>query len=155
VSGAVVVDTNLLLLLVVGLTDVDYISKHKRLTDYSRRDFILLSETIDLYGKLILTPNTLTETSNWIDHIRDPARSEIRRVFNVLIASETEIYIPSSIAAARQEHISLGLADNALLEAAKDAVLISSDEDLYIAAAISEYNCLSFEFLREADQQDI
>jgi hypothetical protein len=156
VSNGVAVDTHLLLLLVVGLTNADYISKHKRLSDdYTRRDFILLTETIDRVGKIILTPNTLTETSNWIDYIRDPARSEIRRVFNIFIASQVEIYVPSAEATAREEYVKLGLTDNVLLEVAKNALLLSSDGALCIAAAISNCSYLNFDFLRQESQRDI
>ena len=154
-SDGVTVDTNLLLLLIVGLTDAEYISKHKRLGDYSVQDFILLTETLDRSGKIILTPNTVTETSNWIDHIRDPARSEIRRVFNIFIANQIEVYVPSAKAAARNEHIELGIADNVLLEVAKSALLISSDQDLCIAAAVSDYSYLSFDFLRQQAKNEL
>ncbi|WP_223967920.1 hypothetical protein [Bradyrhizobium sp. RD5-C2] len=154
-SKAVTVDTNLLLLLIVGLTNADYISKHKRLVDYSRQDFLLLTETLDRSGKIILTPNTITETSNWIDHIRDPARSEIRQVFNVFIANQSEVYVPSANAISRKEHVELGVADNVLLEIAKRALLISSDRDLCIAAAISDYSYLSFDFLRQESQKEL
>jgi hypothetical protein len=45
-SDVVVVDTNLLLLLVVGSASRNYVDKHKRLGDYSLDDFDLLVELI-------------------------------------------------------------------------------------------------------------
>ena len=62
-AKVIVLDANLLLLLVVGLTSRAYISKHKRLQGYEELDFDLL---ICLIGSanVIVTPNTLTETSN-------------------------------------------------------------------------------------------
>lgn len=149
-----IVDTNLLLLLVVGLTDVDYIAKHKRLTKYTKDDFILLTDTIGS-SPIIFTPNTVTETSNFIDFVSDPIRSEIRNVFNALIKTSAEEYVPSTIAIQQIAHIELGVADNVLLEAAKNAILISSDQDLFIAAAVLNHLCVSFKILQENSRLEI
>jgi GntR family transcriptional regulator / MocR family aminotransferase len=80
--GSLILDTNLLLLLVVGLTDPRYVSAHKRLK-FQRQDFQRLQEWIDAATAVILTPNILTETSNLARQwgtappailVRDPSR---------------------------------------------------------------------------------
>jgi hypothetical protein len=141
----------LLTLLVVGLTNRKYISVHKRLTEFTEDDFDLLIETLDKVGTLVATPNTLTEASNWLRYIREPARSEIQDTFRKFINGYREIAIDSRSACARTEFIRLGLADCAVLEVARDdVVILSTDLDLYLAALASNYACINFNHLRDA-----
>jgi hypothetical protein len=76
----VVLDANLLILLAGGTASKNYLGKQRRLYEYSNEDFELLIELIRPYTHIIVTPNTLTEASNIIDHIREPARSHIATV---------------------------------------------------------------------------
>jgi hypothetical protein len=107
---AVAIDSNLLLLLVVGIASRDYIEKHKRLKAYSLADFDLLVRQLSDASKVVLTPNTLTETSNLIEHIGEPARSHIYRTLKHLmdVDDSNEQYIPSKKALARPEATDLG-----------------------------------------------
>ena len=61
-----ILDTNLLLLFVVGTTNLSYIEKHKRLKSFSVEDFELLLRAISGADAILLYPNTLTETSNLV-----------------------------------------------------------------------------------------
>jgi hypothetical protein len=116
--STVILDTNLLILLVVGATSPKYIAKHKRLKAYSKDDYALLLGIMTSASKVIVTPNILTETSNLLAHINEPARSEIFRCFRSLIQSQAteEHYFESNVISARAEFIRLGLADVSLLE---------------------------------------
>lgn len=58
------VDTNLTLLLVVGLTDREYIARHKRLAAYRVADFEALGATLRASSEMVFCPNVWTETSN-------------------------------------------------------------------------------------------
>ena len=78
-ANAVILDSNLLVLLVVGTTSRSYIGKHKRLRAYTDRDFVLLLEVLSAAQRIIVTPNTVTETSNLAGQIAEPARSRISR----------------------------------------------------------------------------
>ena len=59
-------DTNLLVLLVVGSESRELISKHRRLRDYYAEDYDILCEFLENAKTLYVTPNTLTETSNLV-----------------------------------------------------------------------------------------
>jgi hypothetical protein len=63
-SRDVSIDSNLLLLLIVGSTSRAYITKHQRLKAYTAEDFDKLASVIGCYDKIVLLPHTLTETSN-------------------------------------------------------------------------------------------
>lgn len=57
----IVLDTNLLVLLIVGIASPTYIAIHKQLRAYSLQDFDLLTRLLETASRIIVTPNTLTE----------------------------------------------------------------------------------------------
>ena len=61
----------------MGSASRNYISKHKRLRAYAETDFDLLVAQLSVASAVLLTPNTLTETSNLVDHIGEPAHAVI------------------------------------------------------------------------------
>jgi len=113
------IDTNLLLLLVVGATDPAFVSRHKNLKlgdkQLSKTHYNQLLEVIQTSDKLVSTPNILTETSNLLRQCKNPMRDNITRVFSNLINKFEEIYIPSCEAASRTEFIRFGLTDASIL----------------------------------------
>ncbi|MGH7088963.1 MAG: hypothetical protein ACREFQ_08685 [Stellaceae bacterium] len=143
-------DSNLLVLLLVGLTSRRYIPVHKRLAAYAVEDFELLQSIIAGYEKLLLTPNSLTETWNIASQIAPPAREEIAATFVQLVRLTEEQYVPSRQCILRTEFRRLGLADSVLLDiAAGSHVLLTADLDLYLAAARQGYEAYNFNHLRE------
>src|ERR1700748_375819 len=94
-------DANLLVLFTVGAASKDYIEKHKRLRAYTVRDYDLLCKAfIRIARQVIVTPNTVTEASNLIRQIADPARTHIARVFRDILNGVFEISVASQAAAA-------------------------------------------------------
>lgn len=148
----VALDSNLLLLFVVGSASRNYIAKHKRLKSFDRSDFDLLVELLSAASTILLTPNTLTETSNLIGHVSDPALSHIYTVLGTLLQLPEfeERYISSERAASIPELPRLGLTDCALLDLCKDGVpLITADLALFLAAAGRGAKALNFNHLRD------
>lgn len=145
-----ILDANLLLLLVVGSASREYISKHKRLKAYSETDFDILVELISSAPNIFVTPNTLTETSNLIGYIAEPARTKIFKVFCDYVQSADEHYCESRQAITRKEFIRLGLTDSVLLHETTDSfMLLTADLDLYLAAAREGYPVQNFNHLRD------
>jgi hypothetical protein len=137
------------LLFVVGTASPDYIPKHRRLREYTQNEFALLNSLVEAARRVFVTPNTLTETSNLIGYIDDPARSHIYEVFRTLIEATEEHYYESSGAAARTEFIRLGLTDSVLLNAAGSShTLLTADFDLYLAATAQGGTVVNFNHLR-------
>ncbi len=143
--NAVILDSQLLLLLIVGTADRAYIQKHRRLQDYSEADFSFLVDLISSAPEIVVTPNTLTETSNLARYIAEPARSHIGELFRVVAKTARERYRESGRAADRDEFLQLGLADAVLLDLLDESqVLLTADEDLYFAAISQGLNALYF-----------
>jgi hypothetical protein len=149
VTASLVLDSHLLLLFVVGTTSRDYISKHKRLREYTQDDFTLLSELVSSAQGVFVTPNTLTEASNLVGYIGEPARGHIYEVLGALIQSTEERYQESRRAAGRSEFLRLGLTDAVLLEATGTShTLLTADLDLYLAATARGGPAVNFNHLR-------
>jgi hypothetical protein len=148
---AVAIDANLLVLFIVGTTSAEYITKHKRCAVFEQGDFELLVAVLLEAAETIVTPNTLTEASNLLRQIGEPARTEVCLVFQAYIRNATERYVESHQATNRTEFIRLGLADAALLEIQKDdVVILTTDLDLYLSACRDGRSALNFFHLKQA-----
>jgi hypothetical protein len=146
----VIVDTNLLVLLVVGRASRAYISKHKRLTAFVQEDYDALVRILGNASELLVTPHALAEASNLAAYIGEPARSEVLGVLQNLIRSATEVPVASKSAAERQEFIRLGLTDAAMLEVtSQEIVLLSTDLALCIAAESTGKLAMNFNHVRD------
>jgi hypothetical protein len=153
---AIVLDTNLLLLLIVGSQDLNFLRMHDRFRKYDAQgDYNLLVNFLTLSSSLILTPNTLTETSNLLRQIKSPAKDILSNRLKLFIERYQEIYIPSEECAERSEFLSLGLTDSALLQltmnnsSGNSILLLTMDLELYIAATMLNLNVINFNQLRK------
>lgn len=147
----VVVDTNLLVLFVVGKASRSFITKHKRLTEFVTEDYDALVRILENASDLLVTPHVLAETSNLVGYIAEPARTEVMRVLQTLILTATEVTVASKTAAEKKEFIRLGLTDAVLLEATdQEVVLLSSDLALCIAAETTGKLAMNFNHVRDS-----
>jgi hypothetical protein len=74
----IILDANLAILFVTGVTNRGYIEKHKRLRDvYDETDFDIIASIISESDGVLFTPNVLSETSNLLRYIADPIKTEI------------------------------------------------------------------------------
>ena len=130
------IDTNLLVLLVVGNESRALIGRHRRLRDYTAEDYDLLVDIAARVERLYVTPNVLTEASNLLAYHREPERSRLYEQLRWLIEGSEEIVVRSADASSNSDYTRLGLTDAVLLEVATaDTPLITTDTILYIAAA--------------------
>jgi len=149
--SAVILDSNLLVLFIVGKTSPGLIEKHRRLQAYSVSDFDLLIEFIAPMSELIVTPNTLTEASNLLKHIAEPARARIAATFRDFIRVADEHYVKSAQAVDQSEFLRLWLTDAVILtELNSHQVLLTAHLDLYLAALRRGETAVNFNHLRQA-----
>lgn len=129
----VVVDTNVLLLLIVGSYDSRCISEHRRLgSTYNPSDYDKLIRFLGHFDRLVCVPGALTEISNLISDNNDPVSVGIKQRFMIFVREALEIYTPSAQLVDRAEFFWLGLSDTAQLHAAKEQnfVLLTADGPL-------------------------
>jgi predicted nucleic acid-binding protein len=149
-SLSLILDTPLLVLFVVGAASREYISRHKKLTEFTSEDYDALIGLISNVQSVLVTPNTLTETSNLAAYIAEPARGEVFRILRAVIANSDEIYIPSRTAVQRREFVRLGLTDAALIEvASQEAAILTTDLNLYLAAQAAGTPAINFNHMRD------
>ncbi len=143
-------DTNLLVLFTVGLADPDYIARHKRLRQYDQIDHEIVSDMVAQSGGLLLTPNVVTETSNLVCQVHEPIRTEAMAELAALVEASEERYVPSRSAMA-EHHRALGVTDMVLLTLARTgARLITTDFDLYQAAATAGLDVTNYTHIQAA-----
>jgi hypothetical protein len=146
----IVVDTNLLVLLIVGPTDRALIKKHKRTLQFEVVDFDQLCSQLANFDGVLVSPNVLTEVSNLISQIGNPACNALRKKFAELISTFVEIYVPSDDVAQHRSFARLGLTDCGLLNLCADSVpMLTTDLDLYLAAIERNPNAVNFHHLRQ------
>lgn len=149
-SRLLLLDANLAVLLAVGTARRSYVAKHKRLQEYDETDFELLRGFIAKFNRVLFTPNVLTETSNLIRQIKEPARSEAALILAALIDDADERVVASRLAARHRACTRLGLTDAVLLEVAREgAVLLTADLPLYLAAVQARLDAINFSRLRD------
>ena len=130
------IDANLLVLLVVGRMRPALINRHRRLKGYSESDYEALVGLFDYGAKILVTPNTLTETSNLLAYGPADVNSRLFAVLKSMIEDSKEIVVLSKVASNVPEFAWLGLTDAVLVEAAsREAPLITSDLRLWNAVA--------------------
>lgn len=125
-------DTNLLVLLVVGSVDRGQVERHRRTKRFTVEDYDRLVRHLEGLEQVFVTPNTLTEASNLLERRGDP---RFLRQLRRLIELSREIVVVSAEAAAAPAFERLGLTDAALLQAiSNQRPLLTVDLDLYAAA---------------------
>ena len=148
--GPLLIDTNLLVLYVVGTASREYIAKHKRLSAYTVQDYDLLITIINAASDVLVTPNTLTETSNLSAFIGEPAKGKIFAVLEKVVACSKEVYVPSKSVVGQQVFLKLGLTDSVLVNVTGDMTLLTTDFDLYQVALHKGVRAENFHHLRSS-----
>ena len=137
----ILIDANLLVLFVVGRTGRQLIGKHRRLREFSADDYDRLIRMISRFNQVVVTPNTLTETSNLLALHNDPERSRFLDTLRFVVENSEEVTVASVDACRHGAFRRLGLTDAVLLEiVSADTPLITVDLDLYVAASKKQPN---------------
>ncbi len=138
-ANRILIDANLLVLFVVGRTGRQLIAKHRRLREFSVDDYDRLVGILSMVDQLVVTPNTLTETSNLLAQHHEPERSRFLDVLRYVIENSQEVTVASEEAARSRVFRRLGLTDAAVLDiASAETPVLTVDLDLFIAASTKD-----------------
>lgn len=119
-------DTNLLLLWMVGKCDPALIPRHKRTLAFSAADFELLAEWLAGDWNWTSTPNVLTETVNLLMQVNHEMQSTLLALFQQRLLTCRESYYRSSELSSDPRFPILKLTDTSLLRAAQRGRLVIS-----------------------------
>jgi rRNA-processing protein FCF1 len=127
----VIIDTNSLILLILGLIDPTLINKHKRTSIYDEKDFHALLTVIKNLDNVVVLPNIWTEVDNLLNSFKGKYKTLYVESITQTIKTTTEKYIESKTIENKFEFYDLGLTDTLILEFSKECeMLITSDSEL-------------------------
>ena len=126
-------DTNLLLVYFLGLYDI--VSGYQIINSFrytkgkfTTRDFDLLSALIRRFDSQITTPHILTEVSNMLGHLTDPARETCFGLMKVIVPSLDERSIPAENLTQDDIFIKFGLTDTGIRKVVTKPCLVLTDD---------------------------
>lgn len=150
----ILVDTNILLLWVIGSVNRQRISQFNRTEKFTLEDYDNLVRFLTSFSKIITTPNILTEVNSLASKINEPERSQCFEKLAESLSSEAliqldEYYIMSSIATRVNGFNRFGLTDCGILELARNQYLVLTD-DLKLAVHLQSFDVdtINFNLLR-------
>jgi len=149
-----ILDTNLLLLLLVGICDTAHLCECKSTSKYSNEDYRLLRIIFGFFqNKIFITPHILAELSNLSK--RDVPGHRLHYYFTAVadkLRHFGEHHVPMSQLATMDVKLLsfLGFSDVGIVEAAvrEKTAIITADYDLYAHATGKGVPCVYFETTR-------
>lgn len=151
-ARSLLVDTNVLLLFLVGSLDPGLIAKHKRVNQFTIEDFQFLDGFLRRFGAILTTPNVLTEVTNLAMQIGGAAKQRLPALLAALLQKGAfEEHVAASNEASRiAEFRRLGLTDaGILLLTRKEWTVLTDDLPLYLALQVRGLDAINFHHLRE------
>jgi hypothetical protein len=140
-------DTNLLVLYLSGMTNPKRIESFRRTRTYTTEDYWLLVRLVSWFGELFTAPHILTQTSD-LSTLPGQELHRIRHLFRDLIGGARE-WLDDSRMAADPCFERLGLADAAIAVASGRGLLVVTDDfDLQLTLAQRGVDALNFNHIR-------
>lgn len=124
----ILIDTNILLLWLVGSTNKARITKFNRTQIFVPEDYELLIDIFQTFQKVLTTPNILTEVSNLINQLGEPEKSQCFSIFARDIVQLDEIYTESHTIAATDKFTKFGLTDCGIAALAIGKYLVLTED---------------------------
>ncbi len=127
----ILTDTSPLLLLLMGLYNKNAIDDFKRLSKYDSDDYDLLYLFV-AKRKIIVTPQVLSEVSNFAKELKPNRFSEFIEGNRPTLEKIFEKYIPKTEILASKEVLKFGFTDTSIILAAKEnnAIVLTDDGHL-------------------------
>lgn len=147
-KSGVLLDTNVLLLYVVGAVDRKQIGTFKRTMQFAPEDYDLVSGIVGRFDRLVSTPNILTEVSNLLGQLPANLHSTFFQAFGVGIRLLEENLVKSSEVSSRPEFTRLGLTDTAIIHVARQHLVVTTDWPLSNSLASAGVDVINFNHIR-------
>ena len=118
------VDTNILLLYIVGTVNVELIRNFRRTAYFTESDFYNVSKFIDIFDVKITTPHILTEVSDLLGN-----RVELQIALGKYTQLMEERFLDSKQIVETETFLQFRLADAAITQTAKNSYLVVTDDN--------------------------
>ena len=125
------IDTNSLVLLILGLIDTRLINSNKRTSIFEEQDFYDLLNVIGDLNNLVVIPNVWTELDNLLNKSIGKRKYDYVEYFKQLIKKTTEKFLETRKGLECNSFYELGLTDSLLLDYSTECeMLITTDSKL-------------------------
>ena len=124
----VLVDTNLLLLYVVGAYDARQLRRFGRTEQFDPDDFAVLYAFLQRFDLVVTTPHVLTETSNLVGQLSGHVRTGCFALLKRVISLMREHRAPATTVVADPGFVPFGITDAAIAEASPGTYLVLTDD---------------------------
>jgi rRNA-processing protein FCF1 len=124
----VLIDTNILLMYIVGTLDPKLIPTFKRTKIFTVDDYTTLCRFLQHFRSIVTAPNILTEVSNLAGQMAEPRRTRVFQIFSQAVRVIPEQYVHSTMAVENSAFVRLGLTDAVIAKIAEGEVLVLTDD---------------------------
>ena len=147
--AGLLLDTNLLVLYLVGMVNPRRIEQHKRTRAYRLSDFLILADIVEAARTLYTLPHVLAETSN-LTVLMGREEAVARELLHEFITMVEEYPITSREAATHRAYGRLGLTDAAVVTTVGriGCALLTADLKLYVTCLEEGLGAWNFTHLR-------
>lgn len=147
--NSVLIDTNLMLLLIVGLHDKSIIGVHKRTKDFTPDDYDLLVSQIDGFNTVWVTSHCLAEVSNLLKQTHKEQGAKLLSCLSLFCGNARESRMAKESIFENDAYLSLGVSDTGLVQKSKRVSCVYTvDFDLYITISNIGRKVVNFNHLR-------
>ncbi len=149
-NGRILLDTNLLIVYVVGQTSIELIDKHRRTKKtYTNIDYLNICRIVSCFQGMITTPYILSETSNLLENDSAYSRSTLSCLKNLIENNFLETFHGSKQVVQSNLFSAHGLSDSFSLQLIEQGVFCLSVDLDFIGPLTSKYlNAVNFNHWR-------
>jgi hypothetical protein len=145
-SKGLLIDTNLLVLLIIGALGPEQIGKHKLTSKYVAEDYDLLTSFVDQFKQISTTSTILTEASNLLEGYAYKGQEALVLLQRIVeVADELVFDSISTMTVYSKSYIKFGLSDATIHRVAQENYLILTD-DLRLCAYLQGLGLLAINF---------
>ncbi|MEX0660846.1 MAG: hypothetical protein WEA58_12330 [Balneolaceae bacterium] len=125
----VVIDTNLLLLLIIGIVNKKLVTTNSRLSNYIQEDFELLEKFLKNYQMVLVTPTILAEVSNLANSLEGKYEKKFYSILQKFTDSGSkEVFKKITTYNSTKSFHNFGVTDSNIAEVAKSGALVLTDD---------------------------
>jgi len=143
--NSVVIDTNVFILLIIGMINPKKIPDNKRTSIYNETHYNKLVDILAKYDKVYTSPNIVTEIDNLLNKTSGEDRYKYFKIIQEIINKSTEKYLASSEVVKNWYFQNVGITDSIVLLLGADSdLLISGDSEVCDYARSMGINTFDF-----------
>jgi len=144
IKKGIIVDTNIMLLFLVGCYDINYIEQFKRTMKYTKEEYYFVRELLTFYykDKIFTSPHIITEISNFSLNIQGNRINKYFDFFIKIFNDVCEIYIEKNKIIEFKELPKFGITDIGIFKIAKEKNLLVLTDDFRLSSYLSD-NCIN------------